>query len=52
MKIVFLEPLGIPKAKLKAMAKEKIGDQAELIYYDTREEDSAILIERRLCGIV
>ena len=23
MKIVFLEPLGIPKAKLKAMAKEK-----------------------------
>ena len=46
MKIVFLEPLGIPKAKLKAMAKEKIGDQAELIYYDTREEDSAILIER------
>ena len=28
------------------MAKEKIGDQAELIYYDTREEDSAILIER------
>ena len=46
MKIVFLEPLGIPIAKLKAMAKEKIGDQAELIYYDTREEDSAILIER------
>ena len=46
MKIVFLEPLGIPKARLKAMAKEKIGDQAELIYYDTREEDSAILIER------
>ena len=46
MKIVFLEPLGIPKAKLKAMVKEKIGDQAELIYYDTREEDSAILIER------
>lgn len=46
MKIVFLEPLGIPKEKLKAMAKEKIGDQAELIYYDTREEDSAILIER------
>lgn len=31
MKIVFLEPLGIPKEKLKAMAKEKIGDQANCL---------------------
>lgn len=46
MRIVFLEPLGIPQVKLKSMVEEQIGDQAELIYYDTRVEDSSELIER------
>lgn len=46
MKIVFLEPLGIPQGDLKAMAAEQIGGEAELVYYDTRVEDSPSLIGR------
>lgn len=46
MKIVFLEPLGIPQGDLKAMAAEQIGGEAELVYYDTRVEDSPSLIKR------
>ena len=46
MKIVFLEPLGIPQEDLKAMAAEQIGGEAELVYYDTRVEDSRSLIKR------
>lgn len=46
MKLVFLEPLGIPQEKLEAMAREKLGDRAELVFYSTRAEDAATLIER------
>ena len=46
MKIVFLEPLGIPQEDLKAMAAEQLGGEAELVYYDTRVEDSPSLTER------
>lgn len=46
MKIVFLEPLGIPQEDLKAMAAEQLSGEAELVYYDTRVEDSPSLTER------
>lgn len=46
MKLVFLEPLGIPQEKLEAMACEKLSDRAELVFHSTRVEDSATLIER------
>lgn len=46
MKLVFLEPLGIPQEKLEAMAREKLGDRAEPVFYDTRAEDTPTLIER------
>ncbi len=46
MKLVFLEPLGIPQQKLEAMAREKLGDRAELVFYDTRAEDAPTLIAR------
>lgn len=46
MKLVILEPLGIPGEKLLAMAKKAVGDKAEVIYYDTRAEDVPTLIER------
>lgn len=46
MKIVFLEPLGIPMDKLKEKISQKIGNSAEVIYYDTRKEDVETLIER------
>lgn len=46
MKIVFLEPLGIPQEKLMAMAEKKLTDRAEIVYYDTRSEDAAVLVER------
>lgn len=46
MKVVFLEPLGIPQEKLEAMAREKLGDRAELVFFSTRVEDAKTLIER------
>lgn len=46
MKIVFLEPLGIPQEDLKAMALNKIGHEAELVFYDDRVEDASTLTER------
>ncbi|HWP50231.1 MAG TPA: NAD(P)-dependent oxidoreductase [Clostridia bacterium] len=48
MKLVFLEPLGIPQEKLEAMAKQKLGSRAELVFYNTRVEDTATLIERSM----
>lgn len=46
MKVVFLEPLGISQVDLKAMAESSLGNDAEIIYYDTRVEDTPTLIER------
>lgn len=46
MKIVFLEPLGIPAADLKGKIEEKLGNAAEVIYYDNRKEDVETLIDR------
>ena len=46
MKIVFLEPLGIPNETLKQMAVEVVGDRAEIVCYDNRVEDAETLIER------
>lgn len=46
MKLKFLEPLGIPQAQLKNMVEESLGNRVEAVYYDTREEDTSVLIER------
>lgn len=46
MKLKFLEPLGIPQEQLKEMVDRTFGDRVEAVYYDTREEDEATLIER------
>lgn len=46
MKIVFLEPLGIPQDKLEEMAQKQLGNRAELVFYNTRAEDTPTLIER------
>ncbi len=46
MKLVFLEPLGIPQDKLKNMVDDTIGNRMEIIYYPTRVEDTQTLIDR------
>src|SRR5471030_787807 len=46
MKLVILEPLGINKDKLLGMAKDTLGNEIEIIYYDTMVEDTETLIER------
>lgn len=46
MKLVVLEPLGIPDEVLTSKVKEAVGDQMEVIYYNTRKEDIPTLIER------
>lgn len=46
VKVTFLEPLGISQEQLKAMAGKALGDRAEIVYYDTRIEDTEGLIER------
>jgi len=46
MKVTFLEPLGISQESLKSMAQKALGSQAEIVYYDTRVEDTQTLIER------
>ncbi|RII36499.1 hydroxyacid dehydrogenase [Clostridium chromiireducens] len=46
MKLVILEPLGIDKDKLLGMAKDTLGNEIEIIYYDTRVEETETLIER------
>lgn len=46
MKLKFLEPLGIPQEQLKEMVDRTFGDRVDAVYYDTREEDEAVLIER------
>ncbi len=46
MKIAVLEPLGIPDDEAVALISDAIGNDNELIYYDTREEDLDVLTER------
>lgn len=46
MKIVFLEPLGIPNEDLLALAREALGDEVELVAYPDRKEDEATLLQR------
>lgn len=46
MRLKFLEPLGIPQEQLKNMVESTLGDRVEAVYYDTRKEDAAVLIER------
>jgi phosphoglycerate dehydrogenase-like enzyme len=46
MKLVILEPLGVNKDKLLGMAKDTLGNEVDIIYYDTRVEDTETLIER------
>lgn len=46
MKLNILEPLGVEKNELLAMAEKKLGDKVEITYYDTRVEDKETLIER------
>ncbi|MGL4344631.1 MAG: 2-hydroxyacid dehydrogenase [Cellulosilyticaceae bacterium] len=46
MKLVIIEPLGVAKDKLLAMAGEALKDQLEIVYYDTRTTDTAELIAR------
>lgn len=46
MKVVFLEPLGISQEQLKSMVAEKLEDQIEAVYYDSRAEDIPTLIKR------
>lgn len=46
MKVVFLEPLGVSKEKLYNMAREALGNEIELVFYDDRREDTEELIIR------
>lgn len=46
MKIVFLEPLGIPNTELDAAVRPLVGAEAELVYYPDRRTDAATLVER------
>ena len=46
MKLVVLEPLGVEKEKLLAMAEKAAAGRMEIICYDTRAEDVPTLIER------
>lgn len=46
MKLVILEPLGVEKEKLLALAQEKLGDRAQIVYYDSRTTDEQELAQR------
>lgn len=46
MKLVIMEPLGVEKESLFALAKEKLGGRVEIEYYDTRVTDTDTLIRR------
>lgn len=46
MKLVILEPLGVEEKKLLALAEEKLGNRAEIVYYDTRVTDPDTLAGR------
>ena len=44
MKIVIAEPLGVEQDLLLNMAREALGAQAEIMYYDTRITDSLFMV--------
>ena len=46
MKLVIIEPLGVAKEKLLNLATATLGNQVEIIYYDTRVTDTEELIKR------
>ena len=46
MKLVVVEPLGIEKEKVIQLAESASKEKNEIIYYDTRTEDTNELIER------
>ncbi|MFR5602038.1 MAG: 2-hydroxyacid dehydrogenase [Lachnospiraceae bacterium] len=46
MKLVIIEPLGVEKDRLLAMAKDRLPSSVEVIYYDTKTTDTAELIKR------
>ena len=46
MKLVIMEPLGVDKEKLLAMAEEALKGSVEIVYYDTKTTDTEELIER------
>lgn len=46
MKLVILEPLGIPKEKLLSLAESAVQGRMEITAYDDRKEDIESLIER------
>ena len=46
MKIVFLEPLGIPNEQLLAQAEAAVGRSVEVIAYPDRREDEETLVKR------
>lgn len=46
MKLAILEPLGVAKENLLAMVEKAVNGRMEVVYYDTRAEDTPTLIER------
>lgn len=46
MKMVVIEPLGVEKEQLLSMISEKLKDQVEIVYYDTRTTDTEELVQR------
>lgn len=46
MKLVILEPLGIPQQELTDMVNRTVSGRMETVFYDTRAEDVPTLIER------
>lgn len=46
MKLVIIEPLGVPQDRLLSMAADTLPKDLEIVYYDTRVTEDAQLIER------
>lgn len=46
MKLVIIEPIGVQTEKLMEMAKEALGNQVEIVAYDTKTTDTKELIKR------
>lgn len=46
MKLVIIEPLGMPQEKLLEIAEKALKNKVEIIAYDTKTTDTAELIER------
>lgn len=46
MKLVIIEPLGVEKEQLLAIAGNYVSEEMEIVYYDTKVTDTESLIER------